>query len=59
VVEKIEECVEEFIVAFSFRNVEDGFDWSFLGVYGPNFNGDIWYLWEELAGLLGGTCRDA
>jgi hypothetical protein len=36
VVEKIKECVGEFVVACSFRDVEDGFDWSFARVYGPN-----------------------
>jgi hypothetical protein len=38
VVEKIKECMGEFIVACSFRNVEDGISWAFVGVYGPNFD---------------------
>lgn len=29
-------CVGEFIIACSFRNVEDGFSWVFTSVYGPN-----------------------
>jgi len=52
VVEKIEECVGENIVACSFRRVEDGFSWAFAGVYGPNNDCDRRLLWEELAGLL-------
>jgi hypothetical protein len=34
VVEKIEECVGEFIVACSFRNVDGGFSWAFGGLCG-------------------------
>jgi hypothetical protein len=49
VVEKIEECVGEYTVSCSFRNVKDGFSWAFAGVYGPNTNCNRKYLWEELA----------
>jgi hypothetical protein len=52
VVSKIEVCLGNFVVACSFRNVEDGFLWAFAGVYGPNSNGLRRFLWEELAGLL-------
>jgi hypothetical protein len=52
VVEKVEECVAEFDVASSFRNVEDGFSWAFVGVYGPNFDYDRRYLCEEMTGLI-------
>jgi hypothetical protein len=52
VVEKIQECVWECIIAYSFRNVEDGFSWAFGGVYRANSDCDKRYLWEELAGLL-------
>lgn len=31
VVEKIEECVKDFPVACSFRNVKDGLSWAFEG----------------------------
>lgn len=31
VVEKIEECVKDFSVACSFRNVKDGLSWAFEG----------------------------
>jgi hypothetical protein len=27
-----------FVVACSFRNVEDAFVWAFAGVYGPNLD---------------------
>jgi hypothetical protein len=49
VVEKIEECVGE--VYCSFRDVEDGFTWAFVGVCGPNSD-TVRSLWEELAGLI-------
>jgi hypothetical protein len=52
VVSKIEDCLGNYVVACSFRNVEDGFLWAFAGVYGPNSNGLRRFLWEELAGLL-------
>jgi len=52
VVEKVEERIGEFIVACSFRNVEDGFSWAFAVVYGPNSSCDRRGLWEELAGLI-------
>jgi len=51
VVEKIDECVGEFIIACSIRNVEDHFTWAFAGVC-PNSNGDRRLLWDELADLL-------
>lgn len=40
VVEKIEECVGEYIVACSFINIEDGFSSVFVGVYGHNYGRD-------------------
>jgi hypothetical protein len=51
-VSKIGDCLGNYVVACSFRNVEDGFLWAFAGVYGPNSNGLRRFLWEELAGLL-------
>ena len=42
----------EFIVACSFRNVEDNISWGFAVVYGPNFDCDRRYLREELASLF-------
>lgn len=46
--------MEEFLVACSFRTVEDSFEWAFAGVYGPNDDIVKRVLWDELAGLLGG-----
>lgn len=46
--------VEEFPVAYSFRNVADSFEWAFAGVYGPNDDIVKRVLWDELAGLLSG-----
>lgn len=49
---KAMECLREFTVAYSFRNVKDNFSWTFVGVYGLNFDCDRRYLWDELTGLL-------
>jgi hypothetical protein len=38
VMEKIEVCVGEFVVACSFRNIEDNLTWVFAGVYDPNLD---------------------
>jgi hypothetical protein len=46
--------VGDFVAACSFKNVVDGFEWAFAGVYGPNSDWDRRLLWEELAGLLCG-----
>ena len=40
VVEKFNECMWEFSLAVTFRNVEDHFTWAFAGVYGPNSDRD-------------------
>jgi exonuclease III len=53
VMEKIEVCVGEYVVACSFRNIEDkNLTWGFAGVYGPNLDSHQRSLWDELAGLL-------
>jgi hypothetical protein len=60
VVEKVEECVGEYTVACSFRNVEDQFTWAFTGVYGPNYDCDRRFLWMNWLGCsVGGTCHGA
>lgn len=51
VIESIEECVGEFLVATLFKNVDDGWEWAFAGSYGPNVDRDRRRLWEELAGV--------
>lgn len=40
------------MVACSFRNEVNGFEWAFAGVYGPNGDSDIGLLWDELFGLM-------
>jgi hypothetical protein len=36
VVEKVVECVGDYTLVVSFRNVDDDSSWAFAGVYGPN-----------------------
>lgn len=38
VVEKVKEFIEEYMVACSFKRVENSFLWAFEGVYGLNEN---------------------
>jgi hypothetical protein len=52
VVSKVEVCHGSYVVACSFRNVDDGMEWAFAGVYGPNRDAARRMMWEELAGLL-------
>jgi hypothetical protein len=47
-VEKIEERVGRYVVAC----VTENFDWAFLGVYGPNDNGEIRGHLDELVCLM-------
>jgi hypothetical protein len=35
VVSKVDVCQGNFVAACSFRNVDDGMEWAFAGVYGP------------------------
>lgn len=35
-VEKMDECVGEFMMAISFKNAADEYLWAFMSVYGPN-----------------------
>jgi hypothetical protein len=51
-VSKMEVCHGNYVVACSFRNVDDGMEWAFAGVYGPNRDAARRMMWEELAGLL-------
>uniref|UniRef100_A0A2N9HZL3 Endonuclease/exonuclease/phosphatase domain-containing protein n=1 Tax=Fagus sylvatica TaxID=28930 RepID=A0A2N9HZL3_FAGSY len=48
VVEKVDEAVGLFSVSCKFRCVADQYDWAFLGVYGPQSDGDRRVMWEEL-----------
>lgn len=38
VVETMDDCVGDFVVAFLFKTVVDGYRWAFAGVYGPNID---------------------
>ncbi|KAF5444273.1 hypothetical protein F2P56_036760 [Juglans regia] len=51
VVELVEDCIEIYSVAGSFKNIKDGWMWVLAGVYGPNVDRDRSFLWEELADL--------
>ena len=42
--------VGQFSISCRFRQVEDGFVWVFMGVYGPFTREDRECLWEELGG---------
>jgi hypothetical protein len=52
VVSRIDSCLGKFVVACNFRNMDDGLEWGFAEVYGPNRDHIHWRLWEELAGLI-------
>jgi hypothetical protein len=52
VVSRLDMEVEDYVAACSLKNVVDGFEWAFAGVYGPNGDCDRRLLWDELAGLL-------
>ena len=51
VVEKVEDAVGQFSVSCKFKNVADQKEWMFIGVYGPNNDGDRRLMWDELAGI--------
>jgi hypothetical protein len=51
-VTRVDTCMGRFVGACLFKNVEDGAEWAFAGVYGPNRDQLRWRLWEELAGLI-------
>jgi hypothetical protein len=52
VVTRLDMEVGECVMACSFKNVVDGFEWAFVGVYGPSGDFDRYRLWDELAGLM-------
>jgi hypothetical protein len=51
-VSKVEVCHGNYVVACSFRNVDDGMEWAFAGVYDPNRYAPRRMMWKELAGLM-------
>jgi exonuclease III len=51
-VHEVQDCVKgQFSISCRFKNVQDQFEWAFLGVYGPNVDADRFILWDELAGV--------
>nr|CAN78335.1 hypothetical protein VITISV_004143 [Vitis vinifera] len=45
--------VGKFTVSCRFKNCEDGFCWSFSGVYGPTMKAERKELWSELGAIRG------
>jgi exonuclease III len=56
VVSRLDMEVGECVAACSFKNVVEGFEWAFAGVYGPNGDFDRHCFWDEWAGLM--SCWD-
>jgi hypothetical protein len=52
VVSRLDTKVGDYVAAWSFKNVVDGFEWAFAGVYCPNGDCDRRLLWDELTRLL-------
>lgn len=48
---KFEECIGEYSMVFFFRNLEDGFEWAFAGVYRPNLDSSRRLMWDDIAGV--------
>ena len=48
---EVETCL--FSVTCMFKNVEDGFQWAFIGVYGPVERSKREMFWEEFGSLKG------
>ncbi|XP_042944840.1 uncharacterized protein LOC122278723 [Carya illinoinensis] len=51
VVEVTEECIRDYSVSLRFKNVANGWEWAFVGTYGPNVDKERRRLWEELVGV--------
>ena len=51
--EVLDKEVGMFFVSYGFKNVEDGFAWVFIGVYGPLSKDGSTLLWEELGAIRG------
>ena len=49
----VDSVVGSFSVSCLFRMTEDGFQWTFTGVYGPVENNDREAFWEELGSIKG------
>lgn len=62
-VELIEHYVEKYLVSCHFKNVDDGIEWTFSWVYGPNLDSEMSFLcdgiicihsWLDIPWYLGG-----
>ena len=42
-----------FLVSCRFKNIEDGFLWTFSGIYGPVLSGIREDFWDELGAIRG------
>ena len=49
----VDSVVGSFSVTCLFRMLEDGFQWTFSGVYGPVENSFREFFWEELGSIKG------
>lgn len=52
ILEVVDHCMGSFFVSVVFKDVEDGVQWIFFGVYGPNDVRNRRLLWEELTGIF-------
>jgi hypothetical protein len=50
-VEKVKDCLRNYLVVCKFKNVIDQFEWAFAK-NSPNLDVDRRLLWEEVAGLI-------
>ena len=51
--ELVEAEIGHFSITCMFKNVEDGFQWAFTGIYGPVERCKREMFWEELGSLKG------
>lgn len=51
ILSKLDEVVGTFFVSCVFKNVDDGFEWVLIGVYGPNDDAMRVSFWVELANV--------
>ena len=51
VLDKIDSCIGEFSVSCSWKGVEDGFEWTCTGVYGPTVETSRSSFWAELVDI--------
>ena len=52
-IDLVEAEIGSFSITSLFTNVEDGFMWAFIGVYGPVERSNQEIFWEELGSLKG------